>query len=146
MSRRSGAAALYPREYLWFVERVLRGYPADKEQLKYLEQAIEAFCRAPSIPESDGRGTNASTEPERVTDAKLRNTHYQKLSCRMKEIKQVWTSLTKQEREIADMLFWQDLKSEEVANELHLDDRWVRRMKVRILQKASLVIIPLWIN
>jgi hypothetical protein len=66
----------YPREYLWFVERVLREYPQNVDELKRLEETIVACCHTPLISEVPSEGGTES-EPERVTIAKEQNKHYQ---------------------------------------------------------------------
>ena len=137
----------YPREYLWFVERVLRSRPEKLRELRNLELTIEACCRGPGFPAPDGRSEGRdSTEPERVTDAKLKNKRYQELSRQVEKITHALALLTGREREVADLFFTGELKSREVAEELRLDERHVRRMKTRILKKASKVIIPMWAN
>jgi DNA-directed RNA polymerase specialized sigma subunit len=134
-----------PREYLWFVERLLREYPRDTAELKSLEEVIVACCHLPVISEVLREGSS-ETEPERVTVAKEQNKRYQWLTNRVLKIKKGLAILTKQERDIAKALYWDDMIIREVAEAFHLNERWVKRTRVHFLHKLSRVFIPLWVG
>ena len=135
----------YPREYLWFVERVLREHPQNVEELKRLEETIIACCHMPVISDVP-RGGGADTEPERVTMAKEQNKHYQWLTNRIKKVQAGMATLEKQEREVAKALYWEDLRIREVAETFNFSERGIKYIRVRILQKLSKVFIPLWVK
>jgi DNA-directed RNA polymerase specialized sigma subunit len=135
----------YPREYLSFVERILREYPQNVEELKNLDETIEACCRAPSLPTMTS-GQGSDTEPERVTMAKLENRHYQWLTGRINRIQTGMSTLTKQERDIAEILYWEDMRIREISEEMHLGERWIKRLRLRILHKLSKTFISMWVR
>jgi DNA-directed RNA polymerase specialized sigma subunit len=135
----------YPREYLWFVERLLREHPQNADELKRLEETIVACCHLPLVSEVPG-GSGLETEPERVTIAKEQNKHYQWLSNRICKIKKGMATLTKQERDIVESLYWEDMRIQEVAEAFHFSERWIKNIRARILYKLSKVFIPLWVK
>ena len=136
---------LYPREYLAFVERILCEYPVDKRELKDLELTIEARCRSSSIPVAkNGRGN--TTAPERVTDAKLNNRHYQFLSNKIAKIEVALSALRKNEADFVKLMFWDGLRNWEVADVLKINDQQMRRIKTRILRKVTPYVIGEWVG
>jgi DNA-directed RNA polymerase specialized sigma subunit len=135
----------YPKEYWWFVERVMREYPQNVDELKRLEETIVACCHLPLISEVPGGG-GSNTEPERVTIAKEQNKHYQWLTTRINKIQKGMATLTKQERDIAKAIYWEDMRIRDVAEVFHYSERWVKNIRVRVLYKLSRVFIPFWIK
>jgi DNA-directed RNA polymerase specialized sigma subunit len=128
----------YPREYLGFVERVIREYPQKLEELKRLEDTIVACCHMnaiPSTPSSARTDTGADTEPERVVIAKEQNRHYQRLSRYVATVQLALKRLTRQELAIIDLSCWQEMKSWEVSTMLHVEERNFWRIRSRALQK-----------
>ena len=134
----------YPREYLAFVERILREHPEDRRKLRELEQTIEASCRASSIPSVGGR--SADTGPERVTEAKLNNRQYRFLSGRIAKIEAALSGLDKKETDFVNLMFWKDIQAWELEELLKTDVRQVRRVKTRILRKVMPHVIGDWVE
>ena len=135
--------AYYPREYLVFVEQILREYPDDRRALKDLELTIEACCRRSSIPVAGGGRTDAS-EPERITEAKLNNVEYQFLSNRIAKVKTALSKLSKEETGFIELLLWENAQAWEAVEILKIDERQVRRVKHRILYKVAPYVIGDW--
>ena len=135
----------YPREYLWFVEMVLREHPQREQELKRLEETIIACCHMPVISDVPWGG-GADTEPERVTMAKEQNRHYQWLTNRIKKVQAGMATLEKQEKEVVKLAFWENLRNHEIAEEMHVIERWVKRLKIRGLYKLSKTVITTWVK
>ena len=134
--------AMYPREYLWFVDRVLREHPVDLDRLEDLERTIEAFNRPSSIPDIDAPASEL-TPPERITEAKLKNERYQCLMWRVERVKAGLAALNEKELKIVDMV-WDGARDWEIAEELDTNERQVRRIKNGILRKMAPFVLGKW--
>jgi DNA-directed RNA polymerase specialized sigma subunit len=135
----------YPREYFWFVERILREYPQNVEELVRLEETIEADCRAPSLP-AIGHRTPEYSEPERVTMAKLGNRNYVWLKERIKTVNQGMVILKKSERKVIRLFYFENLRNREIVEEMHITERWVKRLKILAVEKLFKTFIATWVK
>ncbi|MDR1979553.1 MAG: hypothetical protein LBQ42_12535 [Synergistaceae bacterium] len=135
----------YPREYLWFVERVLRDYPAKLKALKEHEKTIIARCRGSSVADAHGDDVKES-EPERVFEAKESNKHYQWLLRQVTRVRAGLEKLDANEREIVDLMFFNDLRKWEIVENLGLDDKTVWRRKTNALRKVAPSVIGEWVK
>ncbi|MDR2175486.1 MAG: hypothetical protein LBO82_06070 [Synergistaceae bacterium] len=133
-----------PGEYLAFVERVLREHPGRVNELERLDNIIEACCRPSSIGAAAGGSGNVS-EQERLLAAKESNVEYQKLFRRVEIVQRAVESLTKEERTIVEMFFWQGICIRQIAEEIHMAKNTAWRIKNRIVKKASSFVIGTWI-
>lgn len=131
-----------PREYLAFVERVLREHPARMDELERLDEVIEAYCRPSAIGAAGGAGT--VSEPEKILLAKENNLEYQKLWRRVETVKRAIDSLNEEKRTIIEMFFWDGMRIRQIAEVLHMDKSTVWRTKTRALKKISPFVIGLW--
>ena len=135
-----------PNEYLWFVERLIREYPDKLRERENLEEVIEACCRAPSIPDTPSCSSD-STEPERVTDAKLRNKHYQRLVRQIERIEEGFKTLTTEENEFVELYFWSRLPKYTIAEFMVFpNERNVWRMRKQILKRIAFYVIGDWLD
>jgi DNA-directed RNA polymerase specialized sigma24 family protein len=136
----------YPREYLWFVERVLREHPRNVEELKRLEEMITAICHAPTISDSGthGEGGNSSEE-ERLLEIKEGNKTYQYLLKRVETVENALKTLKSDEQELVDLLLWDDAWKSEVAEMMGVEERTVWRVKNRVLRKIAPFVIGSWL-
>ena len=134
-----------PREYLDFVERLLKEYPARSRELENLGASITACCHLPTISEFPGGGGNDS-EPERVAEAKERDNHYQWLSRHLEAVRRGLNLLNSQEMLIIELFFWEQMQNREICDMLNLDERWVRRLRTRALCKLVRYFFPLWVD
>lgn len=136
---------IYPREYHWFVSRVLQEHPERERELRDLEEAIVACCHAPSVsdgmPRSEG---DAASEPERVVEAKERNSTYQRLNLQVSKVRAALKTLSDQELEQVDVLFWSGVKAWEAIDILSTDAKGVWRVKTRILHKVAPFVLGEW--
>jgi RNA polymerase sigma factor (sigma-70 family) len=133
----------YPREYLWFVERILRDHPVRERELEDKEKTIAACCRSSSLPETPGPASDDS-EQERILAAKERDETYQRLSKRVARIREALRTLTKEELELVELYLWYGLFKSEVAEQMGIDEKAVWRMKLRVLRKISKFVIMDW--
>jgi RNA polymerase sigma factor (sigma-70 family) len=133
----------YPREYLWFVERILRDHPVREQELDDKEKTIIACCRAPAISDTSGNGGDTS-EQERILEAKERDETYQRLSRRVNQVREILKTLSKEEVELIELYLWYGLFKSEVAEQMGIDEKSVWRMKIRILQRVSKFLIRDW--
>jgi hypothetical protein len=134
----------YPREYLGFVERVIREYPQKVEELKRLEDTIVACCRVASFPTMCGKGSG-KPEPERIVEAKEGNKHYQWLWRQVNRIRAGMRVLSKEEKELVQMMFFDDMRKWELVD-LGYDEKAVWRMKVRVIRKVAPFVIGEWVK
>ena len=132
-----------PREYLSFVERVLKEFPMRERELLNLEETIVACCHVPAISDVPG-GNGGSSEPERITEAKERNAHYQWLARHLEAVRKGLELLNEKELEIVGLFFRDELRTWEVCEMLELDERWVRRVRTRALCKLARFFLPQW--
>jgi DNA-directed RNA polymerase specialized sigma24 family protein len=135
----------YPREYLWFVERVLREHPQREQELKEKEETIAACCRAPSISDSEvQRGSLGPSEEERILEIKERDQSYQRVLRRVNAINAALKTLKPDELELVDLLLWDGAWKSEVAEMMDIEERTVLNMKVRVLKKIAPFVIGDW--
>jgi RNA polymerase sigma factor (sigma-70 family) len=135
----------YPREYILFIERILIEHPQNIEELARLEETIEACCRAPSLP-AIGHRTPEDSEPERVTMAKLGNKNYVWLQERIKTVNRGIVKLNKSERKAIRLFYFENLRNREIAEEMHISERWVKHLKIRAVEKLSKTFITTWVK
>ena len=135
----------YPREYLWFVERVLREHPRNVDELKRLEEMITAICHAPIISDSGthGEGDNTSEE-ERLLEIKENNKTYQYLLKRVETVENALKTLKSDEQELVDLLLWDDAWKSEVAEMMGIEEITVLNIKTRVLRKIMPFVISDW--
>jgi DNA-directed RNA polymerase specialized sigma24 family protein len=137
----------YPREYLWFVERVLREHPQREQELKEKEETIAACCRAPSVSDSEvQRGSIGPSEEERILEVKERDQSYQRLLKRINNIDAALKTLKPDELELVDLLLWDGAWKSEVAEMMGIEERSVWRIKSRVLRKVASFVIGDWIK
>jgi DNA-directed RNA polymerase specialized sigma24 family protein len=135
----------YPREYLWFVERVLREHPQREQELKEKEETIAACCRAPSIPDSEVRNASGGpSEEERILEIKERDQSYQRMLRRVNAVNVALKTLNPNERELVELLLWEDAWKSEVAEMMNVDMKTVWSMKNRVLRKIASFVISDW--
>jgi DNA-directed RNA polymerase specialized sigma24 family protein len=135
----------YPREYLWFVERVLREHPQRELELKEKEETILACCRAPSIPDSEAQsGSLGPSEEERILEVKERDQSYQRVLKRVNAVNEALKTLKADEIELVDLMLWDGAWKSEVAELMGIDETTVWRMKLRILRKVSPFVLGDW--
>jgi DNA-directed RNA polymerase specialized sigma subunit len=134
----------YPREYLWFVERLLRDYPSKLEELKEQEKTIEGLCNPSSLTEVLITGGETYSHQERVVIAKEGNKHYQWLLKQVARIEAGIDSLGEDEKELVQLLLFDGMQKVEVEEALELDEKTVWRMKVRALRKVMPFVIGEW--
>jgi hypothetical protein len=135
----------YPREYLWFVERIIRDQPDRIEILKEKEASIIACCHAPLISDVRIEGGEVMSEQELILEAKERDESYQRILRRIERVKQVMRILSKQEREFVEFFFWEGLKRQEAMELFGLTDEKVFwRIKSKILRKAAPLLLGDW--
>jgi predicted DNA-binding protein (UPF0251 family) len=126
-----------PREYLSFVERILRDYPAWKHELRMLDEAITAACHtALYFGWSNGQG-DITSEPERVSEAKEGNKDYKRLSKRVELVETALKKLSANELDLVELFCWDELRSDEVASILHVAHRSFWRMRERAFTKIA---------
>jgi len=135
----------YPREYLWFVERVLREYPYDLAELRELEKTIVARCWPNALGSEVDSGDPASV-PERIVEAKESHEHYQWLLWRVEQVQNSLCALTDKQREFVRLTFYDGLRLSELAEELNIDPRNVRRLKVRTLKAVGEYVLGGWVG
>jgi RNA polymerase sigma factor (sigma-70 family) len=117
----------YPREYLAFAERVVREYPERKRECKLVAEAIEAMCHG-YVQGVKGTIPSAS-EPERVMEALEGSKNYQRLLKFCAAVEGAIAKLSKEERAVVKMAFWDHATNQEIAEELHMDERTIQRYK-----------------
>jgi RNA polymerase sigma factor (sigma-70 family) len=133
----------YPREYLWFVERILRDHPVREQELDDKEKTIIACCRAPAISDTPGNGGDTS-EQERILEAKERDETYQRLWRRVMKVREALRTLTQEELELVELYIWHGLFKSEVAELMCMDEVTVWRTKTRVLKKIMPFIAHEW--
>jgi DNA-directed RNA polymerase specialized sigma24 family protein len=137
----------YPREYLWFVERVLREHPRNVEELERLEEMVAALCHAPSISDSGVQGGGSGTsEEERILEVKEHNPSYRRMSKRVETINAGLKTLEPDETELVELLLWDGAWKSEVADMLGIEETKVWRIKGRVLRKIAPFVIGEWIK
>ena len=132
-----------PREYLWFVERVLREHPGRERELESIEEAIAACCHAPTVSDMPG-GSASESEPERVMEAKEHNEAYQRVLRIVRQVERAVSTLTEEEKELVEWHLWNDLRKWEVAEVLGMEEKPIWRMKTRILRKVAPYVLGDW--
>jgi hypothetical protein len=135
----------YPREYFWFVERILRDYPNKLREVKDEREKIVAYCHGTSIPEVHGSGDGKS-EPERIMEALEQNKHYQELLKQVGKIQKGLGVLNKEEKELVQLMFFEDIRKWELVHEMGHDDKKLWRMKMRLLRKIMPFVIGDWVQ
>jgi DNA-directed RNA polymerase specialized sigma24 family protein len=136
----------YPREYLWFVERVLREHPQRERELKDKEETILACCRAPSIADSEVQsGSIGPSEEERILEVKERDPSYQRLLKQVNAVNSALKTLNPDEKELVELLLWDGAWKSEVAEMMNVEERTVLNMKIRVLRKIAPFVIGDWV-
>jgi RNA polymerase sigma factor (sigma-70 family) len=125
--------SLYPREYLALAERIVREYPERRRECGLIAQAVEAMCH--SRAQGAVGGAPESSEPERVAEALEGNRNYRRLTRGCAAVKEAVSKLSAEEQTITQYAFWDNLTSVEISEELHMDERTVRRHKNRARRK-----------
>jgi len=133
----------FPREYLGFAERLLREHPARLQEMKVIENTIAACCNGPAISDTRNESLGDSRQ-ERILIIKDNHLRYQSLLKQINAVNHFIASLSDQEKKVFVRFFWKNLIGKEIAEELHLDESWVRKIKARILKKALKAVIPTW--
>jgi DNA-directed RNA polymerase specialized sigma24 family protein len=137
----------YPREYLWFVERVLREHPQREQELRDKEKTIAACCRAPSIPDSEVRGEGPGmSEEERILEVKERDCSYQRILKRVNAVNAALMTLRADEKELVKLLLWEGAWKSEVAELMDIDAKTVWNMKHRVLREVAPFVIGDWMQ
>jgi RinA family phage transcriptional activator len=131
-----------PREYLAFVERVLKEHPARVSELERLDGILSACCRPASVGAAGTGG--AVSEPERILLAKEGDIEYQKLFRRVETVKRALGSLTEQERTFVEIFFWREMSIRQTAEELHMDKTTAWRTKKRVAERVIPFLIGQW--
>ena len=134
----------YPREYLWFVERLLREYPVKAEELKELEKTIQALCNSSSIASAHVTGGETFTHAEKIVMAKEQNKHFQWLDKQVARVEMGIDALDKDEKELVQLLFFEGMQKTEVERALGLSDKTIWRTKIRVLRKVMPFVIGEW--
>ncbi|MDR1048748.1 MAG: sigma-70 family RNA polymerase sigma factor [Synergistaceae bacterium] len=112
----------------------MRDYPERKRECGLIAQAIEAMCHS-RIQEARRDSEPESSEPERVTEALEADRNYQRLTKFSAFVKEAVSALSAEEQLITQYAFWENLTSRKIAEELHMDERTVRRHKNRARRK-----------
>jgi RNA polymerase sigma factor (sigma-70 family) len=135
----------YPREYLHFVECLLREYPRDMDELRSMEEVIIAICRGSAIPRiDDAKNASTTSMQERIMILKEKNKPYLWLQKKTDAVRGYLKSLTEKERLIMELSYWQNLKVSEIADELNLCERWIKQVRRNILHKLVKKVVPQW--
>ena len=130
-----------PREHRELVEKALREYPIREEEYKALEKTITDLCRPSSLLRVGASGA-VTSEQERIVEAKESNARFQWLECHVETIKKGLRRLNRRERAIVRMFFWEGYLNFEIAEWMHLEIRYFRRLKAAALTKLARVFIP----
>jgi DNA-directed RNA polymerase specialized sigma subunit len=137
----------YPREYLWFVERVLREHPQRLQILKEKEASIIACCHAPLISDVRIEGGDSVSEQEAILEAKERDKSYQRILQCVERMNSVIRTLSKREREFVEFFFWEGGTKQELMEVFGLNnEKEIWRIKYRILRKTAPLLIGGWIE
>jgi predicted DNA-binding protein (UPF0251 family) len=137
----------YPREYSWFVERVLKEHPRNVDELKRLEEMITACCHSPTISDSGVRNEDkGASEEERILEIKEHNSSYQRISRRVDAINAGLKVLKPDELELVELLLWGGVWKSEVAELMNIEERTVLNMKIRMLKKIAPFVIGDWVD
>lgn len=130
-----------PREYLAFVERVLRDYPTRKRELRMLDEAITAACHTALYSAWSSGAADLTSEPERVAEAKEGNKDYKKLLKYVEIVSTALKRLSPNEYELVELFCWDELKSEEVAILMKVAHRTFWKIRERAFRKIMPVFL-----
>jgi RNA polymerase sigma factor (sigma-70 family) len=130
------------KELLALTAQIFREFPDRKREQRSLERTIEAMCRGGGGPSSGGAGYQES-EQERILHAKEQNRTYMLLERHILCVMAALLTISKTERELVEMAYWDGLRNREIAEKIHCDERTVKRLKNRVLLKlAEIVVTP----
>ena len=129
------------RQIFATVEGVLRDFPRIVESLFSREAYLESIVHSSfnTVPKIGGDASGISlTIPERVLDKKINDVEYQELLGVVEVLNAAFDFLSPVSYKIISQVYFIDIMDAEIAAELDISESWVKKLRIRAVQRLSL--------